>query len=269
MLKEVFEAIFKKGDDSKKPEVFPSLGEPAHIKRIMLADRSILPIEIEPGVRTLGCHRLDDIATQLRGRLASERMILAVSFGQVTLHYDTANGREFIQLILPFTKEMKFILARQGKPELSADEFRSALRYEFTETMSEERLSRLTKQVSNLRFAAEKEEARNMDRAGESMGASVQTKAEGTEGLPDERQRFMVRPWIVPDLDFRHPIECILDPDTAQMRWRLVPLEHSVIEFQKRCLDEIFDRLEPETSKLGAKLEIIAGKYLQDQPGDD
>ena len=268
MLKEVFEAIFKKGDESKKPEVFPSLGEPAHIKRVMLADRTLQIIEVEPGIRALGCYRLADIASQLQGRLASERMILTVSFAGVRLFFDTTNGRESILLLLNKTQEMDFIHARQATPEISVDAFRSALRYELTETMLEERLSQLTRQVSNLRFAAEKDEGRNLDRASESMGASVNTKAEGTEGMPDERQRFMIRPWRTDDLDFRYPIECILDPDTAQMRWRLVPLEHSLVEFEKLCLDEILQRLEPETSKLGAKLEIITGVYQQDQPGD-
>jgi hypothetical protein len=274
MIKEALELLFQKGKDERKLELLRVDGQAPWKQHYIDKEGDLQVIELTPGPRRITCTRLSDIIGLIKnagkGPLAfmNGEMYLTVHSGMVRLVFDTVNGYEHAVLPLTRTKEMAFFVKRIKEPHLNADEFRSALRYELRKTMDEVAREKLTEQVSKIRQTVNAETTHNMDRADESMGTEIQKQTQsGGVGLPDEHQAFKIRPYTVHDIIDRHPIECILDPDTQTMRWRLVPLEHSVLSFWQAVTDGIISAIKDSIGE-NAKVHICSGDYVQQGPVD-
>jgi len=247
MIKEAIAHLLEVGKTAQRPEILKVPGEPDHVHHIISSEGRISVIENEPANRKITCTRLSDFVSLINkagdeGYFIQGKMFLCVTQEHVRLIFDTTHGREYAEMPLTWTREFTVFDQLVQNPYLDPKTFRSMLRYECPETLAPDVLEKLMKQVSTFDAVTRARQDVAIERGGESLGTSVQSEVKGSEiGLPDEKVVFNVRLYRADDLPHRYPIVCMLDPDTAQNRWQLVPLEHSLLAMWKAAKDNIAD----------------------------
>lgn len=248
MIAEAIQHVEEQTRKALGVEVLNIPGAPAHVRYLRIGEK-LEKIELDPGPRTLvletvadlialaNNHFDADVAAGYEAGVKGGRMVCVYDAQRVVLTWDHTNGRESAIVPLRASAEMVFFLDRVANPSIQPKDLREALRYVLTDTMDPTALERLVKQVSNVVFQANEAGAVNLDRRGESMGATIARNVQMDAGLPDERQTFSVRPFRNPDLGARFPLTCILDPDHANRRFYLRPLENSLTALQQSAAD--------------------------------
>ena len=258
MIKEALEFLLDKGRNSRTPHLLDVPGDPTHIKRIIDADGKVQEITLDPGPRFINCKRLSDIIDLINANLDFTKgpMFVCVCADRVDLVLDTKNGRERARLELLHTEELSFFRNRIEEPRIDPRDLRTALRYKLRDTMDESSLAGLIEQISKYNLNIVSQENVSVDRGGESLGRQVQSEANAPVGMPQEIQRFLIRPWANHDLESRYPIECILDPDSSSKRWILYPIESSLIRFYKGAVDDLFARIKDSVADKEAASKV-------------
>lgn len=265
MIQEALAHVWQQAQEANRPTVFQLDTDPTHIHRIAHVDGHVEVVETPPEPRLLQVDRLADIIN-----LANERHLLdrspeadedvlrrAIFYNpfEVTLVFNTANGREHARLPLNTTDEHMWFMQRITEPQQEPKELATALRLKLRRCYDD---AKLIEQVSSLRSRAEGEAHKVHSRTSESWGKSVTEQIADEHTLPDPYQTFSVRRYRNPDLDVRHKVQFALDPDTNTLRWLVYPLEDSWIDYLEAAVELVGDRLR---ENITADVPIYRGTF--------
>jgi hypothetical protein len=252
-------------DQARRPTVLRLPEDPAHVSYLCAGDGSVKRVEATPGDRTITLATLDDLIALAKSPFDTAvkeagRQLVVYHAGGVSLIFDHWNGRERAVVQLHETDEWGFFEERGANPVVSVSALRQALRSRLRECLSEDHLAKLVQQVSQMDTQAVAAGQVSVARGKESLGQSVLQQVVTTE-MPEELQTFSVRRYANPDLNVRHPLTCLLDPETASRQWRLEPVEGSWLEAGQRAVDLVGARLREALN--GSGVPVYQGTYEQ------
>jgi len=243
MIKEAIEHVQKHAEGHIKPEFIRRPGDPPYVI-FLRKGNEVERQEVTAPLRTVGLLRIDDlvaVATKhFDSRITQAETAVFFNVHQIELIFNTRNGYERARVSLVASKEHTFFTDRRSAPRIGVRELRGALRYNLADCFDNPALEDQISKLSITRHDAGNEEH---GRGRESLGNEVMTEAQQEAGLPEAIQIFNVRRWANPDLDVRHPIKCVLDPDLETRQWLLVPNEASYAEYIRLSLEVIEQRL--------------------------
>jgi hypothetical protein len=259
MLKELYDAVVNRTTEVTKGEFVKRPGDPPHVIHVRTA-AGFTRQEVDPPVRQVALARLDDLISLAKKHFDSTldpaRMAVFFEDSMVQLIFDTITGYERATLHMAVSIEHRFFLNRIAGPSIPVKDLRRALRFDLTKCFDNELL---IQQVSSLEITENGQTQVSAGRGSESLGKSVLSEARAAAGMPNERQTFNVRRYSNPDLDFRFPVECLLDPDTANAQWILAPRQDSFLKYCQDSLNVIEHRL--RVGLEGMPIPIYQGSF--------
>ncbi len=184
-------------------------------------------LDDRPGDRYLQLHSIESLVSMVTAQESTIGMAVYIHPRQVRLMFNVDNGYEHATMSLMQTDEFAWLLARKDAPSVEMNGFCDYLRYVAGEDGAP---PGLLEKVRRIDFSETTRTAAETQRTGESMGKTVTRAAQvvadddqpGTMGMPSERQVFSPRLWKNGDLDYRAPLEVILDPDMKRQGWLVV-----------------------------------------------
>lgn len=265
-LKEAIEHIELTKADALGVQVLP-IPTPEH-KRWVRNGQVIEEVDVTPGLRRLHIDTIEDLyklAILQHDNTSGipSPQALFVSRSNVTLIFDVNNGRESASLRFKDSEEHKALHGFIESPLRSAGDLRANLRLILGETIPSEKLERLVKQVSQVVWRADDVGSVNLDRKGESLGASINRSIQSDAGLPDEMQMLNVRRFANMDIKLRTPVKCLLDPDHSARKWYFRPIEQSWADYQDAALLYVRDTLTGLLAENEVKIPVFLGAWDQ------
>lgn len=264
MIAEAIDYVKKLAQEAVKPTVLHVPGDPEHVHYIVESDGSLTRHTSAEHPRFIKLENLSDLIAMGRdhfdGKVQDEsKMVVFYWFDAVELVFNFTNGWERARVQFSLSQEYEWFQARldTAKPApLTPAEFRDALRTTLSKCLPD---TKLIDQVSSLGAKTVEDGSTSTFRGRESLGVSIAREIHQPEKMPDERQVFQVRRYSNPELDFRFPIEFVLDPDLATKRWKVFVAEDILRKFSHDTLDSIGTRLR-EGFK-GTEIRVFAGRF--------
>jgi hypothetical protein len=261
MIEQALEFLKKQAVSAAKAEIRHLPGDPEHLYRVLHPDGDVTGLELDPPVRRLAVLRLEDLiamAAEPFDQAMSDPGRRAVFYDhqQVELVFDTRDGRERATLMLHWSDQADFFARRRDKPTISVRDLRFALRITLEECFDN---PHLIKQVSAIDFRNTDAGGATIDRGKESLGRTIHQEINAVEGMPDETQMFELSLWADPDLVFKLPLRCKLDPLVQERAWFLKPVDRSWESFQRESLEHLRSKLVTGLKDKGVK--VYEGRF--------
>jgi hypothetical protein len=247
-------------------EVVHIPGQPAHVVYVRVG-AELQRIVLDPAPRVIELETIADLIGLAKAHFDQDvredgKMAVFYTDEQVVLIFNTSDGLETAWVRLIASEEYRFVRKQATEPTISVQDLRAALRYILRECQSPDAIGLLAKQVSAVVFSTQDTGSINLDRKGESMGASIARQIENVAGLPDELQTFQIRRFANPDLTGRYQLTCILDPDHANRRFILKPTQSAILDLDHAAVKDVGQIL--HTGLDAARIPVFQGRFRVD-----
>lgn len=268
-LQEAIAHVEKTKADALGVEVLP-IPTPEH-KRWVRVGQDIRQVDVSPGLRRIQILTIEDLVKQAvllydPSENAINRLGIFVTPRGVQLVFDIRDGRESAMLKFVDTREHELLSVAITESHFSPAQLRSMLRYELSETLHEDALSKLAKQVGQVVFDTNTVNSTNLDRRGESLGASIQRQVQSDHGLPDETLWLDVRRYANSDITIRTKVKVLIDPDHANRRWFFRPVEQSWADYNDAAVLFVRDTMAKALAEASIAIPVLMGEFSVSSP---
>lgn len=255
MIKEAIEYIRSTALQYREAKYLKRPGDPDQVVHLVDGTGVVMRQEVEPPNADHIVERLADLVAYANAR-KGENTTLFVNESVCVLVIDHATGWNQVALPLTETREHEWFEQRIAAPCQSVRDLRQALLYTVSACFDN---ARLVEQVSRLSALNQTTATAEATRTRESLGRSITDTIANEAELPNPSQVFSVRRWRNADLDHRVLLEARLDPDPANARWHLQPIEASWDAYRAAHLDHLEELIR---AKLDKSIQVYRGKFI-------